>query len=256
MRILFLGNNWLGWKTLEWLVARGEDVVGLVRHPEHRSRYGSELESAADLTSDRIFDGSRLQEPEVLDAVRALHPDVGVSVLFGYILKPEFLESLPQGCVNLHPSYLPYNRGAHPNVWSIVEGTPAGVTLHYLDAGVDTGPILAQERIAVEPVDTGATLYHRLERAGFELFQEAWPKFRAGRLEARKQTADEGSYHRASDLDRLDRIDLNRTYRARDLINLIRARTFPPYSGAWFEEAGRRVYLRLELREEHEANQV
>ena len=75
----------------------------------------------------------KLKEPKVLEAIDALQPDIGLSILFDYILRSEFLELCPLGVVNLHPSYLPYNRGQYPNVWSIMDGTPAGVTLHYID---------------------------------------------------------------------------------------------------------------------------
>src|SRR5690606_7176717 len=163
---------------------------------------------------------------------------------------PEVLSLFPLEVLNLHPSYLPYNRGAHPNVWSIVEETPAGVTLHYVDAGIDTGDIVAQREVPVAPSDTGGSLYRKLERAGLELLQEAWPHIKAGRVRRQPQPRDRGTFHRVAQLGELDRIDLDKEYRARDLINLLRARTFPPYKGAYFEDQGRRVYIRLELEEE------
>ncbi len=245
MRVLFLGNNWLGWQVLKWLKAEREAIVGVLLHPPQRQRYGEELRSEADGVP--VFDGSRLREPTILESVRRLRCDIAVSVLFGYILKPDFLKLPPAGCINLHPSLLPYNRGAHPNVWSIIEGTPAGATLHYIDAGVDTGDIIAQREVAVESIDTGETLYRRLETASLELFKETWPTLRAGTARRFAQNCAAGTSHRASDLEGIDEIDLDASYKARDLINLIRARTFSPYPGAYFRNNGRRVFLRLEL---------
>jgi len=247
MRFAFLGNNWLGWKVLEWLRLQPDELVALVVHPDSRSRHRAEIQSCSGLDGSRIFEGPDLEKAEGLERIRALRPEIGVSVMFGQILRSEFLKLFPRGCVNLHPGLLPYGRGAYPNVWSIVERTPAGVTLHRMDQGVDTGEILGQREVVVEPVDTGETLYRKLERAGLEVFQELWPLVRKGELKGRAQPSGEGTAHRARDVDRIDEIDLDKRYTARDLIDLLRARTFPPYPGSYFVEGGRRVYIRVEM---------
>ena len=247
MNVFFMGNNQLGLRVLTWLREQGEEVVGIAVHPEEQRRYGEEILAAADLPAERVFDGATLGDPEVGEQVRALAPDIGLSVLFGHILTPAFLELFPRGCVNLHPAYLPWNRGAHPNVWSIIEGTPAGVTLHGIDAGIDTGPILARAPVPVELTDTGGTLYRKLVEAGLALFIDSWPALKAGTLSPVPVEEGEGSFHRVSDLASLDRIDPDRNYTARELIDLIRARTFPPWPGVYFESEGCRVHLRLEL---------
>ncbi len=247
MRILFLGNNWVGWQVARWLQEQRENIVGVVVHPPHKHKYRQEIIDSAGVKADAVFDGARLQEPEVLSAIERLAPDIAVSVFFGYILRPAFLSLPPAGCINLHPALLPYNRGAHPNVWSIIEGTPAGVTLHYIDAGVDTGDIIAQREIEVEPIDTAETLYRRLERACIDVFTEAWPSIRAGKAPRAKQPSCAGSCHRARDVERIDEIDPEASYKAKDLIDLLRARTFPPHAGAYFRSEGRKVYVRLQL---------
>ena len=247
MKIFFMGNNWVGWQTLRWMRDHEEQIVGLAIHPEGMSKYGAEILEAARLPEDRVFDGSALDDPGVIEQIRALEPDIGISVYLGYILRPAFLDLFPEGCINLHPSYLPFNRGVHPNVWSIVEGTPAGATIHFIDAGVDTGTILARELIEIDPVDTGKTLYHKLEKICVDLFIRTWPSIKEGTIPAQPQELDEGTVHRLSDLSAIDRIDLDGKYTARELIDLIRARSFPPWPGAYFEADGRRVYLRLEL---------
>lgn len=247
MRILFLGNNWVGWQVLKWLREQNEEIVGLVIHPPSKQKYVDEMLAAADLPSRNLFDGSQLHQSEVMKAISQLGPDIGLCVLFDYLVKPEFIAMFRHGVVNLHPALLPYNRGQYPNVWSIVEGTPAGVTLHYIDEGVDTGDIIAQREVSVEPVDTGATLYRKLELASAELFKEMWPLIKAGAVPHFKQSPQAGTYHRTRDVQAIDEIDLERTYHARELINILRARTFLPYKGAYFVVNGRRVYMRLQL---------
>jgi methionyl-tRNA formyltransferase len=247
MRILYLGNNWVAWQVLEWLKAEGAEVVGLVIHPPHKQKHTAEMLKAANLSSDRLIDGSQLHAPEVMRKIKELAPDIGISVLFDYIIRPDLLHLFPHGIVNLHPSYLPFNRGQYPNVWSIIERTPCGTTLHYIDEQIDTGDIIAQKEVPIEPIDTGETLYRKLEAASVQLFKDTWPLLQSGKASRVPQNRPAGTYHRARDVETIDRIELEQTYRARDLIDILRARTFPPHRGAYFEVNGRRVYLQLHL---------
>ena len=111
MRILFLGNNWVGLEVLKWLKQEGENVVGLIIHPEERRKYGEEIVGISGLASHQIFSGDALSDPQTMESIRNLEPSIGISALFGYILTNEFLSSFPSGCLNLHPAFLPYNRG-------------------------------------------------------------------------------------------------------------------------------------------------
>jgi methionyl-tRNA formyltransferase len=245
MRIVYFANNRLGGRVARRLVAEGAEIVGLVLHPEERRRAGDELVEAA--PSAARFDATQLEDPAVVAQLAALEPELGVSVLFGYLLRRPVLDVFPAGCVNLHPALLPYNRGAYPNVWPILDGSPAGTTLHYVDEGVDTGDVVAQRPVEVTPVDTGETLYRRLEDASYELFFDAWPALRDGTAGRTPQPRDVGSTHRVRDVEPLDAIDPEAQYAAGALIDLLRARTFSGYPGAYVVRDGRKILLRLEL---------
>lgn len=247
MRIVYLGNNWLGWKVLEWLMEQGEEIVGLVIHPADRRTYGQEIIATAGLDREFVFDGATLRRPEVVQEVERLGATLGLSILFDYILEGEFIRLFSDGILNLHPALLPYNRGQYPNVWSIVEGTPAGATLHYIDEGIDTGDLVAQREVVVEPVDTGESLYRKLEAVSLELFKGNWPAVKRRTAPRLPQASHGGTYHKARDVDLIDHIDPEATYKAGRLIDILRARTFPPHKGAYFISGGRKVYLRLEL---------
>jgi methionyl-tRNA formyltransferase len=249
MRLVFFGNNVVGARVLAWLREQGEDVTAVVFHDEDRRAHGAEL---ADTAGDAVrIEASVVNAPESLERLRGLEPELGVCAFFGTILRGPLIHLFPRGIVNLHPAFLPYNRGAYPNVWSIVEHTPAGASLHLVDEGVDTGALFARRAVRVEPTDTGATLYAKLEEACFELFVESWSELRAGRLAPIPQETG-GTYHRTMDVERIDAIDLDRQTTARELIDVIRARTFPPHRGAYYVEDGRRIFLRLELEAEEE----
>jgi methionyl-tRNA formyltransferase len=247
MRVFFFGNNRVAVHALAYLADR-EQLVGLAVHPPSRARYRSELVTLADLPGERVFEGPQLADPVTIERIRALEPELGVSVLYDYIFPPALLHIFPRGVINLHPSLLPWNRGQYPNVWSIIEGTPSGVTLHWIDEGVDTGDVIAQRPVAVDPVDTGATLYRKLESAAVSLFEETWPSIQQGTCARQPQQRGAGTYHRTRDVDALDEIKLDAPTTARALLDLLRARTFRPYESAWFRaDDGGRVYVRVSL---------
>lgn len=247
MRILYLGNNWTGWQILRWLKSNNNQIVGLVLHSPDGQKYGKEIIKTAGVDSSNIFFGSELHNPDVIKQIQVLQPDIGLSVYFGYLLDPIFIDIFPKGIINLHPAYLPYNRGSYPNVWSIIDGTPAGVTMHYIDEGIDTGDIIAQEKVPVEVTDTGKSLYYKLEKASVDLFLNTWPKVLTDDQNRISQKKGEGTYHSTEEINEINFIDLDYDYSAKELINIIRARTFPPYPGPYFVSNGRKVYVRIEL---------
>ncbi len=117
---------------------------------------------------------------------------------YRHILSPEDLMRAPL-IINLHASYLPWNRGAHPNLWSILEDTPKGVTIHRVDAGLDTGPIYAQERVEPQLGDTFRSSYDRLETEISALLKNVLPGILSGDAKPLPQRGL-GSIHRSSDL--------------------------------------------------------
>lgn len=249
MRLICLVNNYLGWQALQYLQTQDE-VVAVVVHPPERAKFEQEIRASAGnallLTSDDLRNASDLKK------LADLQPDIGISVLFAYVLKSDFLKLLPRGCLNLHPAFLPYNRGMYPNVWSIVDGTPAGVTLHYIDEGIDTGDIVRQVEVPVACTDTGESLYHKLESCGLQLLRECWPDVRNGRAGRTGQRNELATFHKRADVGGIDEIRLDESYNAGHLLNILRARTFPPYGGAYFRCGGRKVYINVELKDEEE----
>ena len=126
-----------------------------------------------------------------------------VSYGYRHILRSDVLALFPGRAINLHISYLPWNRGADPNLWSFVDDTPKGVTIHQLDEGVDTGAILLQEEVRLDlEHDTLATSYAKLQTAVQDLFKRSWPSIKEGACAPQPQVG-EGSLHRAREKDAL-----------------------------------------------------
>lgn len=216
--VLFLGLNDAGKRIYEWLCSRDDTrVLALITTYEQ------------------------------LDLVHQLKPSLIVSVGYGYKI-PEDVLSVPElGCVNMHPAYLPYNRGKDPAIWSIVDDTPAGVTLHYMDESLDTGDVIERRRVEKYPDDTGKDLHSRLEEAEFELFTENWDAVRSGAADIMSQDRSDGTFNKGSEFDELCELNLNEQIRVGELIDRLRALTYPPYSNAYFEVDGQRYYVDIEI---------
>ncbi len=248
MRILFLGNNKLAVDILGWLVERQEDqVVGLVVHERKPPKYKKELIRISGLPQSSIYHDHELRSPVVLNDIKSLGAEVALSVLYGDIMRPDFLYLFGRRVLNLHPAYLPYGRGANPNVWAIIKQFPAGTTLHLVDEGIDTGPILAQKKVKVTPDDTGRSLYEKLMDTSYNLFVESWPLFCSGKLLPKPQPK-EGTTHKTKNLSSIDQLNLEENMKVGHLINMLRARTFPPYQGMWFEVEGKRYQVSIDIK--------
>lgn len=142
------------------------------------------------------------------EEVAALGADFLVSYGYRHILKPDLLALFPERTLNLHISYLPWNRGTDPNFWSFVENTPKGVTLHRIDAGIDTGAIVAQKEVRFRGDETLKSSYELLRAEIEALFREWWPRIRAGEVVARPQSGP-GSCHKKSDKAALEHLLVN-----------------------------------------------
>lgn len=244
-RIIFAGNNQIAVDILKFLVTQNVKIVGLIIHPEKFSKKGQELVSLCQLPKSRIFYGDHLNTPKTIKAIRELKPDLFLSINFRYLLKDEIINIPSYGCINLHFGYLPYNRGVFADAWSIIDDTPAGVTYHLIDSGIDTGKIVAQLQVEKLVTDTGKSLYQKLTRTAYNLFVTTWPSIYQWNFSPKNQPAG-GTCHKRTDINDIDFINLEKRYTAKKLINILRARTFSPYSGAYFTtQKGKKIYLRL-----------
>jgi len=179
-----------------------------------------------------------LRPSEALAQLAAWEPDVVVVAAFGQLLPQDVLDLPPHGCLNVHPSLLPRWRGAAPVAAAILAGDETtGVTIMRMDAGLDTGPILAQkEEEEVRPDDTRETLEGRLARLGAALLVETLPAYLAGDLTPQPQPEEGVTY--AKQLRKEDGL-LDWSRPAAELGRQVRA--FTPWPGAFTTWRGRRL---------------
>lgn len=163
------------------------------------SGYPERLEPAILRAGDTTLATTERIPPDWLEA-----HGVEFVVSYGYrhLIRDEVIRRYPGRIINLHISLLPWNRGADPNLWSWVDDTPKGVTIHQVDAGLDTGPILIQEPVRFSGAETLASSYAVLRVAVESLFDRGWADLRTGHLRATPQTGT-GSSHAARDKEPL-----------------------------------------------------
>lgn len=243
--VVLFANNVIGLEIARYLKKRKEHIAALVIHPPEKAILADQIR--AEIKPAYCFDAGHLYNPHVLKTIRSLKPDMAICAWFGYILKKEIIELFPSGVINTHNSYLPYNRGKYPQSWAIAKGTPYGVTLHYIDERIDTGEIVAQTHIPVNIVDTGESLYNKSVKEIITLFKKTWPAIKSNTINPKKQHSGRASYHAAKDIAVLDEIHPYKKYKAIDLINQIRSRSFNKKTYAFFIHKGEKIYIRVEL---------
>lgn len=122
-----------------------------------------------------------------------------ISYGYHHIIPGEIINKAKNPIINLHISYLPYNRGTHPNYWSFKENTPKGVSIHFIDNGIDTGPILIQRKCSFNKNDTLYSSYRRLKKTIEDMFYESFEKIVMKKLLPKPQIGL-GTFHKRSEL--------------------------------------------------------
>lgn len=213
------------------------------------------LGGAVEVTA--IRDTSALRDPAFLAELRGDPPDFALSAHFSEILAEDFFSIPRHGIANLHSAYLPHNRGHWPEIWSIVRGTPAGITLHFIGQGVDTGDLIDQTSVAVLPEDTCESLARRIEVAGIELVLCRWDDLVRGRATSRPQ-GQRLPINLHKHVEALAELQLDRTYTGKELLDVLRALTIPHLlKGAFFvdPDTGDRIRVQVTLtREPRDSN--
>ena len=164
------------------------------------------------------------------------------------IIKKPLLSAPTAGIINFHPSYLPFNRGKDPNFWTIVEENPFGVSLQLIDETIDGGDVIYQRAINKSWTDTGETLYNKALDEILSLFKESYNEIRLGKYIRHKQPVGDGSIHFRKDLERVSEIQLEKKYTGREILNLLRARTFQSHPACYFIEDDEKYEVRIDIK--------
>lgn len=193
MRVVFMGTPAFAVPSLEALDNSDHEVVGVVTQPDRPKGRGQavvpcpvkELALARGLP---VRQPDKIKSPEFLQQLAEWKPDVIAVTAFGRFLPKAILEFPPMGCVNVHGSLLPAYRGAAPIQWALIHGDPeTGITTMVMDEGMDTGAVLLQQTVPIEPEDTALELGVRMAQAGGALLVETLTRLAAETVVPRAQ---------------------------------------------------------------------
>jgi len=242
MRLIFMGTPEFSVPPLEALVAAGHEVAAVYTQPPRPAGRGkkerpSPVETQALKMGLTVRHPASLKSPDEQAAFSDLKADIAVVVAYGLILPRAILEAPVRGCLNIHASLLPRWRGAAPIHRAVMAGDrETGVGIMQMEAGLDTGPVLLEKRIAIGDQDTTGDLHDRLSDLGAQAIVEALSNLN----DLRPRVQDDALANYAAKIDKAE-ARINWTDPAQTVDRLIRG--LSPFPGAWCEIDGERVKI-------------
>jgi len=197
LKIVFMGTPDIAKLALERIYESGNEILAVVTTPDTQKGRGmkfipSPVKEYAIEKGFKIYQPEKIRKnTEFIETIKDLNPDVICVVAYGKILPKSLLEIPKFGCINIHPSLLPKYRGPAPIQWAVLNGDKTtGVSIMYLDEGMDTGDIIIQEETKIEPKETTGNLWNRLSIMGANLIVTALEQIEAGTVQRRKQEGE------------------------------------------------------------------
>ena len=197
MRIVFIGQAAFGAETLEKLLENGENIVGVITTPDKpNQKHPNPVQQCAVKYALPLLQSKLLKTDDAVSWVRNLTPDLLVLAFVTSFVPKEMIACARHGGINYHPSLLPKYRGGSAINWAVINGeTETGVSIHFIDEGVDTGPVLLQEKVAIEPDDTVKSVYFdKLYPMGIRLMAEAVRLIKEGNADPVAQDESQASF--------------------------------------------------------------
>jgi methionyl-tRNA formyltransferase len=233
MKILYIGAVAFSAHALRELIAMQAEVVGVctLKSSEFNSDH-EDLTSIAEQANIPVYFDPDLHSPKSLDWIKALNPDVIFCFGWSRLIREPLLTLPPLGVIGFHPSALPANRGRHPLIWALILGlAETASTFFVMDKGADSGDIISQEKVYIEPVDNACTLYARITKVALAQLRDLVPRLQSGSIRAQPQDDDQANvWRKRGPAD--GRIDWRMA--AISIHNLVRGLT-RPYIGAHFD---------------------
>lgn len=225
MNIVFMGTPDFSVESLKRLKEK-HNVVAVVSQPDKPKGRGKKLvntpvkQFALDNGIEKIYQPEKIKDEEVIKILKNLDADLFVVVAYGQLLSEQVLNIPKYGCINVHGSLLPKYRGAAPIQWSIINGEEkTGVTIQYMEKGMDSGDMILKEEIIIEKTETYKTLYDKMSIVGAETLIKAIELIETGNVNAEKQNHDEATY---APMIYKEMGHINWNNSSKDIINLIR----------------------------------
>lgn len=248
MKYVFAGDRALSCAILSFMMEKGYNPIALLVTEGEGSTHADELIKISSLDQSLIFKGKdQVDSEKALNFFRTLELDYIIGIHYPYIIKKELLEIPKIGFLNLHPAYLPFNKGWNTPSWAILDKTEYGATLHFMSEELDKGDIIHQKKLAVSSFDTADSLYQKALQLEVEVFKEAFQNIVSLKPNKVKQVS-EGTTHKKTDLQKIRAIDLDETIVVKDFLDKLRALTTNNLNEmAYFSDGDKKIGVRIEF---------
>ncbi|MCD6441959.1 methionyl-tRNA formyltransferase [bacterium] len=226
MKILYMGNKNRGLVCLKALLKEGENICGVVI-PDRKVKLSYEsLKQFAIKRKISIFHPSKINAPIFVQKIKKMVPDLIIMAGYNQILKKEIIRIPKKGVINLHGGKLPQYRGSSTLNWMIINGeTKGGVAIILIDAGIDTGDIIAKESFEIRPNDTIKEVIYKTDKIFPRLLIKVIRQIKNGTVKRKPQPPGKGTYYHTR-YPRDGKINWERSS-AKEVYNLVRALTHP-----------------------------
>lgn len=249
MKICLFATEEVGLEVSKIIKKNNFELTYLVIDSKGNEDINTEMLKVLDLPSNKILYSHELYTESTVKQLKDEKIDLIILGWWHYIIKEPLLSISRLGLINFHPSYLPYNRGKHYYFWNLVEEVPYGVSIHYVDEKVDNGDIAFQKKIDLSYEDNGFSLREKGKYAIVELFEENFKAIVSGNLPRKKQNHKKGNFHLSNELEMASEIDLEKTYKGKEIINLLRGRSGFPHGGCHFNIDNKKYEVTIDIKE-------
>jgi len=244
LRIIFVGTSSFGIPVLRKLISLGEDVVAVITQPDRPAGRGkkmhpSPIKEVALEYGLCLFQPENINSESAIEKIKKFEPDLIILIAYGQILSKEILKIPPRGCLNVHPSLLPYYKGSAPIQWTIIRGEQeTGISFLFMNEKIDAGDIILQKKVKILPEENQQELSNRLSIKSAEMMTEALDTIKIGNY--KKITQPLGKYFYARKINKTD-CKINWNNRGIDIFNLVRGIAYS--SSAYTEFMGKRIKI-------------
>ena len=225
MNIVFMGTPDFAVESLKELI-KNHNVLAVISQPDKPKGRGKKLvntpikQFALDNGIEKIYQPEKIKDEEFIKQLESLNPDLFVVVAYGQILSEKVLNIPKYGCIHVHGSLLPKYRGAAPIQWSIINGEEkTGVTIMYMEKGLDSGDMILKEEVVIDKKETYKTLHDKMSIVGARALIKAIELIETGKVDAKKQDHSQATY---APMITKEMGHINWDNTSKDIINLIR----------------------------------
>lgn len=256
MRIIYAcGNKKLSYDILIYMINLNLNPI-LFLFPKNR---GTEwIQKIKNLLPNiKFIEGIKFKNEDGINIIQEYEPDYIFSILFPYIFPEEIINIPNFGIINIHPAFLPFSRGWNTPSWAIYNSTPFGVTIHWVDKGIDTGDIILREEIKIEEDDTADSLYKKASDLELILFKKFLDLLTGDNILPRKKQEQNNTFiYYKEDLKQIQELNLDSLDTIRNIINRMRALTTNNLREAcYFIKDDKKYYIQIKIANEDNINE-